>query len=427
MKKVLIIAYYWPPAGGPGVQRWLKFVSYLSEFGVQPVVYLPENPTYPLEDDTLLSQVPENVEIIRKSIWEPYGLASLISKKKTKRIGSGMITKKKQSFLERLFLGIRGNLFIPDARKFWVKPSIKFLSRYIEQEGIQTIITTGPPHSLHLIGMGLKSKFKLQWIADFRDPWTTIGYHSQLKLGANARKKHRQIEQQVVDTADKLIVTSQTTKQEFSKLTQTPITVITNGYDGEIMEYEKSEKFTLSHIGSLLTGRNPEVLWKVLEELAEEVVGFKERLEIRLGGVISKEVFLSIEKHKLSEYTTNLSYVPYDQVSEQNGKSQVLLLVEIDREETRGIIPGKLFSYLKVQRPILAIGPDEWEAGQMVQELAVGSYSTHKQQEKLKTVLLDWFKKYEKDQLAVNPTNITQFHRRQLTAALADCINGNRN
>ena len=177
-KKILIITYYWPPAGGPGVQRWLKFVKYLPDFGIQPVIYIPENPTYPIVDENLVKEVSDKAIILKHKIFEPYQLASFLSKNKTKKISSGIIpNQKKQSFLDKTFLWIRGNLFIPDARVFWVKPSVAYLEKYILENNIDTIVTSGPPHSLHLIGLELKQKLTLKWFADFRDPWTTIGYN----------------------------------------------------------------------------------------------------------------------------------------------------------------------------------------------------------------------------------------------------------
>ena len=155
---MLIITYYWPPAGGPGVQRWLKFVKYLPDFGIEPIVYIPENPTYPILDQGLAAHIPPNVTILRKKIFEPYGLASLLGKS-ARKISSGIIpSEHKQTLVERLSLWIRGNVFIPDARIFWVGPSVKFLAKYLTQHQIDTIITTGPPHSLHLIGLRLKQQ-----------------------------------------------------------------------------------------------------------------------------------------------------------------------------------------------------------------------------------------------------------------------------
>jgi len=209
LKKVLIITYYWPPAGGPGVQRWLNFVKYLPENNITPIVYIPENPSYPITDYNITNEIPEGVELITQPILEPYRWAQKISSKDSNTISKGIIpNQKKQNWKQKLLLWVRGNLFIPDARKFWVTPSVKFLSNYIKANQIETIVTTGPPHSIHLIGLQLKQKLNLRWISDFRDPWTTIGYHQKLKLTNWAKKKHRKQEQEVLNCADDIIVTS---------------------------------------------------------------------------------------------------------------------------------------------------------------------------------------------------------------------------
>jgi hypothetical protein len=266
VKKVLIITYYWPPAGGPGVQRWLKFVKYLPDFGIEPIVYCPDNPNYPFTDTSLVSDINSDLTVLKTPISEPYKWAQLFSKSKTANLSKGLISnQKKQSILEKLLLFVRGNFFIPDARISWVRPSISFLSDYILTHQIDTIITTGPPHSLHLIGLQLKQKHSIKWVADFRDPWTQIGYHKKLKLSSFAQKKHKRLEAAVLQTADELLVTSLKTKTLFSELTSTPISVLTNGFDFEISSGTPLDsKFTLSHIGSLFEGRNPSVLWKVL-------------------------------------------------------------------------------------------------------------------------------------------------------------------
>ena len=287
-KKLLIITYYWPPAGGPGVQRWLKFVKYLPEFNIQPIVYIPENPTYPIIDNGLESEVSDKAIILKNKIFEPYGLASFFGKSKTKKISSGIIpNQKKQSFLEKTLLWIRGNIFIPDARYLWVKPSVKYLKKYIEENNIDTIVTSGPPHSLHLIGLKLKKELNVKWFADFRDPWTTIGYHKALKLSSSAEKKHKALEKEVLTLADTIIVTSKTTKTEFQAITSKPIEVITNGYDVEKIEKQAlDKKFTLAHIGSFLSERNPMILWKALQELITENADFKN--DFRLNLIVSK-------------------------------------------------------------------------------------------------------------------------------------------
>lgn len=282
MNKVLIVTYYWPPAGGPGVQRWLKFVKYLRDFNIEPIVFIPENPNYPITDAAFLKEVPEGIKIIQQPIFEPYQLASFLSSKKTKRISSGIIQTKNQSTLEKILLWIRGNLFIPDARKYWIKPSVKAIANILQQESIDTVITTGPPHSVHLIGLGLKEKLGVTWLADFRDPWTTIGYHKKLKLTEGAKRKHKFLEKRVLNVADHVIVTSPSTKSEFQALTQQPISVITNGFDEyHITEQPLDKEFTMVHIGSLLTGRNPENLWRVLSEIISENIAFKKIFKLR--------------------------------------------------------------------------------------------------------------------------------------------------
>ncbi|MDC6363480.1 MULTISPECIES: glycosyltransferase [Flavobacteriaceae] len=422
MQKVLLIAYYWPPAGGPGVQRWLKFVKYLPEFGIEPIIYVPENPSYPITDKKLVDEVPKDIKVLKKPIQEPYGWAGFLSKKKTKTISSGIIQEKDPTFLEKLLLWVRGNFFIPDARKLWVKPSISYLAKIISDEGIKTVITTGPPHSLHLIGLGLKQKYAIQWIADFRDPWTSIGYHKKLRLSPSSARKHKELEKRVLSVADKIIVTSNTTKQEFETITDKPIKLITNGFDETLEPAAQDSKFTISHIGSLLTGRNPVVLWEVLHDLILTNEAFNKALKIQLAGVVGEEVLKSIHDFGLDAHVQQMGYISHDKVLEVQQKSQVLLLLEIDSEETKGIIPGKLFEYLNAKRPILAIGPEEWEAGLMVTNTSAGKVFTHSESVDLKNVLLDWFGQYQKGTLQCKSDHVAQFHRRALTEALAKFI-----
>ncbi|WP_422859782.1 glycosyl transferase family 1 [Flagellimonas sp. S174] len=422
MQKVLIIAYYWPPAGGPGVQRWLKFVKYLPDFGIEPIVYVPKNPNYPIQDAHLEAEVPKGIQILKHPIKEPYAFASLLSKKKTKSISSGVIPDKKASPLSKLMLWVRGNFFIPDARKFWIKPSITYLSNFIAKEGIETIITTGPPHSVHLIGLGLKKKHNVQWLADFRDPWTSIGYHKKLRLTKSSQKKHKYLEKTVLDTADKLIATSNTTKAEFEEITNTPIKTITNGFDDVSETKRLDSKFTVSHIGSLLTGRNPIGLWQALRELVDAQMDFADALKIQLVGVVGEEVKDSITNFGLADYVDFMGYISHENVLQLQQRTQVLLLLEIDSEETKGIIPGKLFEYFKAGRPILGIGPKDWEAGQMINTTQSGEVFRHSETELIKAVLLDWFQQYQNEALYSKAKDIEKYHRKVLTESLANYI-----
>lgn len=350
-----------------------------------------------------------------------------LSKNKTKQISSGLIQHKNQSTVEKFLLWVRGNFFIPDARKNWIKPSVSYLSSVLEKEQINTVITTGPPHSVHLIGLKLKQNLGINWVADFRDPWTSIGYHKKLRLSKASAKKHKYLEHLVLSTADSIVVTSETTKKEFLGITTKPIEVITNGFDGAVAEQAVLDnKFTISHIGSLLTGRNPENLWETLSELCDENEDFKNNLSLQFVGVVSEDVLETIYKYKLKPYVNLIGYVSHKQALAYQEKSQLLLLSEINSPDTVGIIAGKLFEYMRAQRPILGIGPKGWEVSTIIKETNTGVAFNYDEKSSLKGLLLDWFKDYKKQELRVNSTTINTYSRKERTAKLAKHLYGYR-
>ncbi|MDT0555075.1 glycosyltransferase family 4 protein [Patiriisocius hiemis] len=419
MKRVLIITYYWPPAGGPGVQRWVQFVKHFRDFGIEPIVYVPENPHYPLQDASFKKDVPSDITILKHPISEPYALAKLFSKKNTQKMSSGLIANKKQSLLGKLMLFIRGNFFIPDARIRWVKPSVQFLSNYISENNIDTIVTTGPPHSLHLIGLKLKQQTILKWVADFRDPWTTIHYHKSLRLTKASSRKHKELEHQVLNTADTVVVTSSVTKEEFKNITPKPIKVITNGYDASIkIESQLDAKFSIAHIGSLLSERNPIVLWKTLAEIASENVDFKDDLNLVFAGAISEQVLENIISFGLEENCKILGYVSHEKALQLQHNSQVLLLIEMNKPETKCIIPGKLFEYLAAQRPIMTFGPSGSDVSSILKETNHGKYFPYNDGE-LKETILSFYSDYKNNNLKVVSNGIEKYSRKALTEKMA--------
>ena len=423
MKRVLIICYYWPPAGGPGVQRWLKFVKYLRDFDVNPVVFVPENAHYPLVDDSSQAEIPKDIEVIKFPIKEPYRFAKWISKKKTNTISSGIISKKNPSLIERMMLFVRGNLFIPDARVGWVKPSVRFLSKFLEQKGIDTVITTGPPHSLHLIGLRLKKELNLHWIADFRDPWTTIHYYRSLQLTKASKRKHKALEKKVLNGADGIVVTSPGTKAEFTEITNKPISVITNGYDtSEKIERVPDAEFTLVHVGSLLSDRNPEVLWKVLSKLCTENKAFKNAFRLKLVGAVGAEIQESLSSFKLAEHVQTPGYVSHDKAVQLQFNAQILLLIEMNQPETKAIIPGKLFEYLYARRPIVALGPEGSDIRSILDDTAAGNFFLYSEEERLKNQLLAYFEAFQNNSLMISSENIERYSRRELTKTMANLI-----
>lgn len=423
-KKVLIITYYWPPAGGPGVQRWLKFVKYLPEYNIEPIVFVPEDAKYPIIDESLQKDVLPNLHLVKFPISEPYKLARVISQRKTKTISKGIISDgKNQSLIEKLLLFIRGNFFIPDARVGWVKPASKFLNTFILEHNIKTVITSGPPHSLHLIGLKLKQQLDIKWLADFRDPWTTIGYHKHLKLTHFAKQKHKHLEKKALNMADHIIVTSPSTKLEFSRISTKPITVITNGYDDEQTDNIALDSgFTISHIGSFLSKRNPENLWKALSELILEHEDFAKDFQLNLVGYTSKNVLENIKKYGLSNYVNNIGYINHNESVRIQKKSQILLLVEINSVETVSIIPGKLFEYIVANRPILAIGPKASDIEQIIKETNTGAYLEYEQFNIIKKTILHFYQLFKLKKLVIQPMAIHKYHRKYLTKSLSKLI-----
>jgi hypothetical protein len=418
-KTLFIVTYYWPPAGGPGVQRWLKFITYLPKDKFDIHVVVPENPDYPSTDDSLKGEMPSGINIIKVPIKEPTRFIKKLFGAKTKQLQRGFI-EKKPGFLEKLLLWIRGNYFIPDARISWVNQVVKKLNTDSDFAKADFLITTGPPHSVHLIGLWLKeSKFSnIKWWADFRDPWTTIGYHKSLKLSKSSAAEHLRLEREVLTKADHIIVTSPSTKTEFESKTENPITVITNGFDIEINRLEQPKgKFSISHIGTLLADRNPKILWKTLSAILKDNSNFSADLEIKLAGNISENVLQSIRSAGLESYVNHMGYVSHDRAVELMFTSQVLLLIEINDRDARVIIPGKLFEYLASRRPIIAIGPADSDIEKILESTESGCYFTYECYN-LKARILKEYTAYKKGNLSGNPADISRYHRKQLTQEL---------
>ncbi|KFF03743.1 glycosyltransferase family 4 protein [Chryseobacterium luteum] len=428
-KKILIITYYWPPAGGPGVQRWLKFAKYLPESGWNPVIYTPENPNYPLLDESLLKDVPQNIEIIKTKIWEPYQLAEKLNKSNKKFKAGQFDVGKNQSWKSRLSIWVRGNFFIPDARVFWVKPSIKFLEQYLKENKIDVVVTSGPPHSLHMIGLGLKKKFPdLKWVADFRDPWTEISYYKHLKLTKNSDRKHRQLESAVFKTADVTLATSYTDAENFRKAGANAV-CITNGFDESDSsaplrkaEQKPQTTFILSYIGVLEQLRNPENLWKVLDELVKENKKFADNFTLKFAGRIDDKILQSIENSSLKNHILNLGYISHDKAVEEMANSNLLLITNFPNESSKGIIPGKIFEYLATGKQIISFGPHEADVSRILAETGAGKHFSYEDTATVKDFILEKYKFWEKGNIPENTRDIKQFSRKNLTKKLVEIL-----
>lgn len=421
MKRVLILTYYWPPSGGSGVQRWLKFAKYLPENGWQPVVYTPSNPEYPSIDPSLERDVPAEAEVIRRPITEPYSIYKrLVGMKKDDRISTGFLSdKEKPSAMERLSRWVRGNLFIPDARRFWVGPSVRFLSDYLSEHPVDLIVSTGPPHSLHLIARQLKKRTGLPWVADFRDPWTNIDFYEELMLTKRADLKHHKLEAAVLRECDKLLVVGREMKSEFSALTDADkIHVIPNGYDADDVsdkrEVTPDSYFSLAHIGSFSPARNVPVLWNVLAQKRRDDASFANRFRLKVVGAVDHSVSKSIQDAGLSDALVHIPYLPHEEVIDEQRKSSVLLLVVNQTKNAKGIVTGKVFEYLASGRPILAIGPPDGDLATILEECGGGKVIDYNDAEGMLEAL--------ENPVTANPDSVARFSREALTRTLSETV-----
>ncbi|HSH20951.1 MAG TPA: glycosyltransferase, partial [Draconibacterium sp.] len=373
MKKVLIITYYWPPSGGGGVMRWLKMSKFLPELGWQPIVYTPENPDPSVTDESLLNEIHKDTLEIKTPIWEPYDFYRKITgKKSSTKFKSGYISEASEGNLKnKIAVFIRGNFLIPDPRKFWIKPSIKYLTAYLKENPVDLIISTGPPHSMHLIALGLKKKFEIPWIADFRDPWTDIDFYHKLRLTKLADRRHRKFEKRVLTMANHIVTVSPGCAADLEKIAHRKIQVINNGYDPTDFNFtipEPDENFTISHFGAFNKDRNPSALWIAMNELAQSNADFKKLLRINLIGQTDESVIADIETNNLKENLVVREHLPHQEGLMELGKSQVLLLPLNDAPNVKGILPGKMYEYIALRRPILALGPTDADYAEILHE-----------------------------------------------------------
>jgi len=394
MKRVLIITYYWPPAGGSGVQRWVKFSKYLPSQGWQPVIYTPLNPEISSIDETLVNDVPDEAEIIKTSITEPYSIyRKILGSKSSTDIqtlikGSARtaastggevnpINNTSKGLKQNLSLWIRGNLFIPDPRIWWVRPSVSFLTKYLKEHPVDIIVTTGPPQSMHLIGLGVHKATGIPWIADFRDPWTKIFYYKHLHLNHISDRKHHRLEKQVLDNADAIIAVSPLVQKEFEQMTSTKVHLITNGFDPSDFyiqpDFSRDNYFRIVHTGVFAADGNPEIFWSVLNDHCCNDPDFKENLKICLAGKVDAVILDSIKQNGLMDKTEVMGYLAHNDAIKVQRSANLLLLPLRQEPECKGVLPGKIFEYLAAERPVLGFGQEDGAAAGILSETGAGT------------------------------------------------------
>lgn len=431
MKKVLIITYYWPPSGGSGVQRWLKFVKYLPSYQWKPHVFTPENPSFAIQDPSLEKDVPREAEVIRFPIWEPYDIffkmSAWFGSKKEFRPTSLVSTKQKTIF-QNISTWIRGNCFIPDPRIFWIKPSVKFLSDYLVDNQIETIITTGPPHSVHLIGLKLKLKYPhLRWLADFRDPWTEWGLLDSLMVSKIARKLHKRLEDRVLAKADEIITITPFYVKRFEQLAKRPVRLLTNGFDEEDftgITYEKTNKFILRHVGIVNEKCDPMPFMSALKTEMDEHKDFARDLRVEFIGEVHPHFRLYVDKIKILREITHFSgNIPHKELIKMYGSSSLLLMILTGYKDAEGFLPGKLFEYLATGLPILGVGPCQGDASTLLNETGAGVMVESDDYTGMRQALHETYGNWRAVQKQKVNIRTQRFSRKQITGQLVEILN----
>ncbi|MCB0805769.1 MAG: glycosyltransferase [Bacteroidales bacterium] len=427
MKKVLIITYYWPPSGGAGVQRWLKFAKYLREFGWEPVIYTPENPEAPAIDHSLLKDIPKGIEVIKTPIKEPYTIYKrFVGKKKDDSIKAGFLSEKKNPGLaEKISVWIRGNLFIPDARKFWIKPSIRFLKNYLSENPVDAMVSTGPPHSMHMIALGVKKALGIPWLADFRDPWTNIDFYDKLMLTKRADRKHRALEKMVIRTSEISVAVNRRMGSELKELGAQNVEVIYNGFDPDDfkgVEHISTGKFEILHFGSINSDRNPVTFWKVLRQFINENPEVSGSLNVTLIGFVDHSVSSEISKNDLEKFVHILPYQSHNDIILKASGASIFLLPLNNTPNAKGITSGKLFEYLALNRPVYCIGPENGDAASIIRECNAGISIDFYDKEKMKTYLKEFYSLFREQKLDnnIDLSKTAKYSRIHLTRQLAE-------
>lgn len=419
MNKVLIATYYWPPSGGAGVQRWLKFSKYLPEFGWEPVILTvdPEYAAYPVLDKTLGNSLPENIEVHRTRATDWF---RIYGADKSKIPAAGFANSKDTTLKGKILRFLRGNFFIPDPRRGWNRFAFRKASDLIKKGNISTLVTTSPPHSTQILGLKIKRKYpQIRWICDLRDPWTDIYYYDQFYPTFFSKKIDAFYEKRVLREADRIITVGPSLKTSFSLKTEgitDKIEVITNGYD-ELdfisITATNPTKFVITYVGTL-SDQYP--LGGFLEALSAIKRNNKDFL-LRFVGKIPKNIMESIML-KIPEDSVEFNpYTNHDDAIRIMTNSSILLLVIPDHVNNKNIITGKIFEYIASERPILCLGPENGDAAAILRQNGNGECFSYEDTENIESFI----NKVISNQMRVKPRT-GEFSHRNITKKMVSFL-----
>jgi glycosyltransferase involved in cell wall biosynthesis len=426
MKKVLIISYYWPPSGGVGVLRSLKFTKYLRHYGWEPIIYAPSNANYLLSDYSNLKDIPVDIEVLKHPIREPYKLYKLFSGRKKDDPTDPVHVRQKKSFIDNFSIWVRGNFFIPDARCLWINPSVRFLKNYLKDHPVDAIFTDGPPHTNTVIGQKLSSQLGIPWLADFQDPWTQADYYKLYKISKLSDWCHKRMEQKVFKTAHKITIASPSWAKDLETIGAKNVDVLYYGFDED--DFRKIARhidanFTITHTGLFGYDRNPEVLFNVLKDLKTELPAFGEKLRLNFAGNIDLSIRKSIVENGLQQNFNDLGFVDREKAIQLIVNAQILLLPLNKAENADGRIPGKFYEYLRAMRPVLCLGPQNSDVARIIKEYEIGECVGYEDYGQIKSYIKNRFELYLKGKNTISSKNFEKFSIENQTRILSQYLN----
>ncbi len=395
--------------------------------GWLPYVFTPENPSFQVQDPSLFKDVPDEAEVIHFPIWEPYDLFNRISGlagSKNKTEGGVMLPgNSNEGLFRKLSTWVRGNFFIPDPRRFWVRPSVRFLSEFLEENGINVIVTTGPPHSMHLIGYHLKKRNRaLKWIADFRDPWSEWGFLDSLRVSKLVRNIHRKLERRVLVTADVVTTITPFYVKHFERLGGRNVQLLSNGFDDDdfqSLRIERGRKFVIRHVGIVNEKCDPRPFFKAFEDLLRSNADFREYAEVEFIGQVHEDVILFANRSEfLRTHVKFTNRVPHKALINLYGSSSVLLLVLTGYKDAEGYMPGKLYEYIATGLPILGVGPETGDAAALLKETGNGEMIDGDQTHRIGQFLLNEFERWRQGKSTIIKGSARNYSRSELTRLL---------
>ncbi len=426
-KKVLIVTYHWPPSGGISVLRCLKIAKYLHCFGWEPVIYTPANAQYDYLDYSNEKDIPAGITILKQPILEPFNLFKKVSGRSNSDSQNPVYVRdRKRSITDKLAMWIRANFFIPDARCLWIKPSVKFLSKYLKENKIDAIFSDGPPHTNTVIACKLAQKYNIPWLADFQDPWTQVDYYEMFPISKIADWRHRRMEQKVFRIANKITIASPSWANDLESIGAKNVSPIYYGYDEDDfknMEPKINEFFTIVHAGQLGIDRSPDTLLQVIADIKINNPDFAKKLRISFAGLVDYSIIDKINKLNLNDNFNNLGKISREQALLLTLNSNILLLPLNKAKNVMGRIPGKLFELLRANKTILCLGPVESDAAKIVSECNAGSTFNYTDYDNLKLFIQNKYAEFEDGILNNKPNNIENFSNYYQTKLLSEFLN----